>query len=167
MIIAGSPASRGWFRSMERATLFRCGLSVLVDWEGKGCTVHFWGVHTRLSQSEARERFFCLVRSCLLCSSLTPALFEPPTLSTLFLHFVAGKQVEYGSDSTGSGFPDRPATSSTDPAFGTPEYLATSSWNIKNVAFCEGSTIRHVAHDIPGINQPWLYWGMTFATFCW
>ena len=75
-------------------------------------------------------------------------------------------QVEYGSDSLGSGFPDRPACV-TEPAFGTPEYVAASSWNIKNVAFSEGSTIRHVAHEIPGINQPWLYWGMLFATFCW
>jgi hypothetical protein len=24
-----------------------------------------------------------------------------------------------------------------------------------------------VSAKIPGINQPWLYWGMLFATFCW
>ena len=69
---------------------------------------------------------------------------------------------EYGSDSLGSGFPT--ALHATEPAFGTP-VVAASSWNIKNVAFSEESDplLRTRFWD----NQPWLYWGMLFATFCW
>jgi [histone H3]-trimethyl-L-lysine4 demethylase len=86
-------------------------------------------------------------------------------------------QVEYANDldtaRVGSGFP-RPA----DPfhavakgaegvAFTDPNYYLNTAWNLNNLPFAHGSLLRHMHTKINGINVPWLYCGMLFATFCW
>ena len=40
-------------------------------------------------------------------------------------------------------------------------------WNLHNLPFANGSLLRHVPHVINGINVPWLYIGMLFASFAW
>ena len=53
------------------------------------------------------------------------------------------------------------------PNFTDPEYYSNCGWNLNNTPFCPGSALRHVTHDIDGINKPWLYLGMLFSSFCW
>ena len=40
-------------------------------------------------------------------------------------------------------------------------------WNLHNLPFAPGSILRHVPQIINGINVPWLYIGMLFASFAW
>jgi hypothetical protein len=48
-----------------------------------------------------------------------------------------------------------------------PDYYATTNWNTNNIASAPGSLLGYVKTPINGINVPWLYLGMLFASFCW
>jgi len=84
-------------------------------------------------------------------------------------------EIEYANDLSTqefvSGFPlhqpSDPPLGSTDAAFGTPEYYRICGWNLNNISSWPGSAIRCVTHSIDGVNKPWLYLGMLFASFCW
>ena len=67
------------------------------------------------------------------------------------------------------GLSDPAAVGPTDaaPDFTDPEYYRICGWNLNNTSYCPGSVLRHVTHDIDGINKPWLYLGMLFSSFCW
>ena len=73
--------------------------------------------------------------------------------------------VEYGSDitteKTGGGFPKH----SRD--IQVPQFYAETEWNPANIPFAKGSILRNLKDRINGINVPWLYFGMPFATFSW
>jgi histone demethylase JARID1 len=62
--------------------------------------------------------------------------------------------VEYGNDldtqKYGSGFKK-----------------SSHPWNLNNLPHLSASILRHIASEINGVNVPWLYYGMMFATFCW
>lgn len=84
--------------------------------------------------------------------------------------------VDYGNDidSTiyGSGFLTggsrvQMAKYIRNPDFGDPEYYRQSTWNLNNVPSAPGSVLTYVKTPINGINVPWLYFGMLFASFCW
>lgn len=45
--------------------------------------------------------------------------------------------------------------------------LLVHRWNLHNLPFAPGSILRHVPQIINGINVPWLYIGMLFASFAW
>lgn len=51
--------------------------------------------------------------------------------------------------------------------FGTDEYYRNCGWNLNNISSWPGSPIKYVTHAIDGINKPWVYHGMLFASFCW
>jgi histone demethylase JARID1 len=51
--------------------------------------------------------------------------------------------------------------------FADPEYYRNTGWNLNNLPYAYGSLLRHVHTAIKGINIPWLYCGMLFASFCW
>lgn len=51
--------------------------------------------------------------------------------------------------------------------FSNPDYYRTTGWNLNNLPYAYGSLLRHVHTEIKGINVPWLYCGMLFASFCW
>ena len=46
-------------------------------------------------------------------------------------------------------------------------YYAKTGWNLNNLPQWPGSLLRHIRTPINGVNVPWLYCGMLFATFCW
>jgi histone demethylase JARID1 len=88
--------------------------------------------------------------------------------------------VEYANDIDttiyGSGFPKLSAgkhrmNSGNEPkdsaTMFTDDYYLRSGWNLNNIANVEGSVLKHLEHPINGINVPWLYVGMLFASFCW
>jgi len=60
-----------------------------------------------------------------------------------------------------------PPVESVPVDFSSPEYYQNCGWNVNNMPFLKGSPIRHVQDETPGINVPWLYAGMLFATFAW
>eukprot|EP00897_Mesotaenium_endlicherianum_P000605 jgi/Mesen1/10545/ME000083S10045 len=80
-------------------------------------------------------------------------------------------EVVYGNDLDtsicGSGFPRRsdPCPPGQDRAAW--EAYAASPWNLNNLPKHEGSMLRHVDDNIPGVIVPWLYVGMLFSSFCW
>ncbi len=102
-----------------------------------------------------------------------------------------GVAVEYGNDldtmAYGSGFPRPPgllqgkgdaavfdvgsvgaAGKGRDIGDGRdPEYYARCGWNLNNLPLWPGSVLRSVHIPLKGVNVPWLYMGMLFATFCW
>jgi len=47
------------------------------------------------------------------------------------------------------------------------EYYANTPWNLNNLPTAKGSVLQYLRTPINGINVPWLYIGMLFATFCW
>lgn len=47
------------------------------------------------------------------------------------------------------------------------EYYARTGWNLNLLPYMKGSIIRHMKASVNGINVPWLYVGMQFASFCW
>ena len=101
--------------------------------------------------------------------------------------------VEYGNDldtlTYGSGFPrakdlmmlsggegseERFATETIGKdkegrgrVLGTPEYYERCGWNMNNLPLWPGSVLRYIRAPLKGVNVPWLYMGMQFATFCW
>lgn len=80
-------------------------------------------------------------------------------------------EVLYGSDLDtgvyGSGFP---RAADSVPAWSTAdawEAGARNPWNVNNFPTLEGSMLRLVHDNIPGVMVPWLYIGMLFSSFCW
>ncbi|EFJ09775.1 hypothetical protein SELMODRAFT_955, partial [Selaginella moellendorffii] len=80
-------------------------------------------------------------------------------------------EVLYGSDLDtsvyGSGFP-RP--NDAVPKWAKQdswEAHANSPWNLNNFPKLNGSMLRLVNENIPGVIVPWLYVGMLFSSFCW
>ena len=47
------------------------------------------------------------------------------------------------------------------------DYYARCGWNLNNLPLWPGSVLRSVRIPMKGVNVPWLYMGMLFATFCW
>ncbi|TMW60236.1 hypothetical protein Poli38472_000278 [Pythium oligandrum] len=86
-------------------------------------------------------------------------------------------QVEYANDldttQVGSGFPRATnpfaavAKGKESVDFFDPKYYEHTAWNLNNLPFAHGSLLRHMHTAINGINVPWLYCGMLFATFSW
>jgi len=88
-------------------------------------------------------------------------------------------RVEYANDQdvrvNGSGFaapaPEDEAIAG-DPArvpvdFADPKYYTVTGWNLRNLARAKGSLLRHMKGQVGGVNVPWLYVGMLFASFAW
>ncbi|KAG3114053.1 hypothetical protein PI124_g7203 [Phytophthora idaei] len=87
-------------------------------------------------------------------------------------------EVEYANDldisQVGSGFlrskkrfASRTMKGKQPIDFADPEYYRNSGWNLNNLPDAYGSLLRHLGAAINGINVPWLYCGMLFASFCW
>lgn len=47
------------------------------------------------------------------------------------------------------------------------DYYASTGWNLNNIPSAEGSVLRYLQTPVNGVNVPWLYMGMLFASFCW
>lgn len=83
--------------------------------------------------------------------------------------------VEYGSDldthKYGSGFPlaekDHKLAASLPCDFESRDFYKYTGWNLNNLPHYLGSILRHIKGNYNGINVPWLYVGMLFATFAW
>ncbi|KAF8412259.1 hypothetical protein HHK36_000220 [Tetracentron sinense] len=80
-------------------------------------------------------------------------------------------EVLYGSDldtsKCGSGFPrvDDPRPPSIE--IEVWDKYSASPWNLNNLPKLQGSMLRAVRDNIPGVMVPWLYIGMLFSSFCW
>ncbi|KAA0151738.1 hypothetical protein FNF29_04422 [Cafeteria roenbergensis] len=86
--------------------------------------------------------------------------------------------VEYGNDQdvrvNGSGFsfPDPGDACAGDPDrvpvdFRDPQFYKRSGWNLNVMPFAKGSLLAYMKEKVAGINVPWLYVGMLFASFAW
>jgi hypothetical protein len=94
--------------------------------------------------------------------------------------------VEYGNDidthQYGSGFPKHQKKNITSSFtsvrkvendeeekenMNNPYYYSTTNWNLNNIPSAPGSLLKYLKTEVTGINVPWLYIGMLFATFCW
>jgi histone demethylase JARID1 len=62
---------------------------------------------------------------------------------------------------------DNRSSSDNDVIVFDDEYYAESPWNLNNLPTAKGSVLQYLRTPINGINVPWLYIGMLFATFCW
>lgn len=58
-------------------------------------------------------------------------------------------------------------TERVDPDFENPEFYRRTGWNLNNLPHVEGSLLRYLSDGVNGVNVPWLYLGMMFATFAW
>lgn len=46
-------------------------------------------------------------------------------------------------------------------------FYVNTGWNLNNIPTARGSVLQYLQTPINGINVPWLYVGMLFASFCW
>lgn len=46
-------------------------------------------------------------------------------------------------------------------------FYASTGWNLNNIPTTKGSLLQYLRTPINGVNVPWLYLGMLFASFCW
>jgi len=46
-------------------------------------------------------------------------------------------------------------------------YYRRCGWNLNNIPSVQGSLLKYVEAQIPGVMVPWLYVGMLFTSFCW
>lgn len=46
-------------------------------------------------------------------------------------------------------------------------FYASSGWNLNNIPTTKGSLLQYLRTPVNGVNVPWLYVGMLFASFCW
>lgn len=90
-------------------------------------------------------------------------------------------QVHYANDldtsQFGSGFPPRSVVPGdwSEAASGRadghslqdPAFYAKTGWNLNNLPFLRHSVTGHVEEPVQGVNVPWLYYGMLFASFAW
>lgn len=138
---------------------------------------------------EWMERYYCDHPT----PPLTPASSENPPPPVISLDELAKDYwsivetrhreafVEYGNDleiaDYRSGFiVDDDSMSSTDKSgveasdcedMFSRDYYARTGWNLVNIATCKGSLLKYLNTPINGVNVPWVYIGMLFATFCW
>ena len=87
--------------------------------------------------------------------------------------------VEYGNDldtvKFTSGFPRNghfaipmiPKVKEATESVFDEKFYASTGWNLNNIATSKGSLLQYLRTPINGINVPWLYVGMLFASFCW
>jgi len=87
-------------------------------------------------------------------------------------------EIEYANDldtiAYKSGFPKKNQdnevkienNNTSDNVFNN-EYYEETAWNLNNLPTAKGSVLQYLRTPINGINVPWLYIGMLFATFCW
>ena len=47
------------------------------------------------------------------------------------------------------------------------KFYKTTGWNLNNLPHIDGSVLKYLKTPINGVNVPWLYMGMLFASFCW
>jgi histone demethylase JARID1 len=47
------------------------------------------------------------------------------------------------------------------------DFYLKSGWNLTKLPSARGSLLQHITESINGVNVPWLYIGMMFASFCW
>lgn len=88
-------------------------------------------------------------------------------------------EVQYGNDvdttTFGSCFPLDAEPAVTGGGLDKPDVKAESAsrkskysrWNLNYLPTDDKSLLKYVNLPINGINVPWLYFGMLFATFCW
>ncbi|ETW08892.1 hypothetical protein H310_01385 [Aphanomyces invadans] len=85
-------------------------------------------------------------------------------------------EVEYANDLdisiVGSGFPQVARDARRDDPhehvdFSSRAYYDHTAWNLNNLPSARGSLLRHIDAQINGVNVPWVYFGMLFASFCW
>jgi len=55
----------------------------------------------------------------------------------------------------------------TSTAVFTDDFYCQTAWNLNNIAYADGSVLKHLRTAVNGVNVPWLYMGMLFASFCW
>jgi hypothetical protein len=51
--------------------------------------------------------------------------------------------------------------------FGHSAISRARSWNLNNLPYADGSLLGYIGEEMNGVNVPWLYYGMLFATFAW
>ncbi|XP_061360879.1 lysine-specific demethylase REF6 [Gastrolobium bilobum] len=89
----------------------------------------------------------------------------PLETETLFWKATVDKpfSVEYANDMPGSAFAAAKCRDSGDP----PATLADTAWNMRGVSRANGSLLRFMKEEIPGVTSPMVYVAMLFSWFAW
>jgi histone demethylase JARID1 len=51
--------------------------------------------------------------------------------------------------------------------FGSENYYTHCGWNLNNLPWVSESLLKVLDENVAGVNVPWMYYGMLFASFCW
>ncbi|XP_077250607.1 lysine-specific demethylase JMJ705-like [Tasmannia lanceolata] len=95
--------------------------------------------------------------------------FGKKTLSTLEIETLFWKanadkpfNVEYANDMAGSAF-----AGICGKKYGEAETVGETAWNMRGVSRANGSLLRFMKEEIPGVTSPMLYIAMMFSWFAW
>ncbi|CAJ1975005.1 unnamed protein product [Sphenostylis stenocarpa] len=121
------------------------------------------GDHYTFTEFESKAKSFekaYLKRHTRKGSGLGPSPLETETLfwkATLDKPF----SVEYANDMPGSAFSPKCRHA------GDPTSLADTPWNMRAVSRANGSLLRFMKEEIPGVTSPMVYVAMLFSWFAW
>lgn len=75
--------------------------------------------------------------------------------------------VEYANDMPGSAFPPMREKKTGEVVSGGATNVGDTAWNMRGVARANGSLLRFMKEDIPGVTSPMVYVAMLFSWFAW
>ncbi|KAI4319048.1 hypothetical protein MLD38_032696 [Melastoma candidum] len=115
---------------------------------------------------ESKARSF--ERSYLKKLGKKPPL-SPLELETLYWKASVDKplSVEYANDIPGSAFPPNYSSSSVGCGGVGSSNVGETAWNMRWVSRAEGSLLRYMKEEIPGVTSPMVYLAMMFSWFAW
>lgn len=121
------------------------------------------GHHYSFREFEAKAKAFekSYLKKGKKCGQLSPLEVE-----TLYWKATADKpfSVEYANDMPGSAFgPVNDAKGGGDGAVS----VAETAWNMRGVSRANGSLLRFMKEEIPGVTSPMVYVAMMFSWFAW
>ncbi|XP_019463749.1 PREDICTED: lysine-specific demethylase REF6 isoform X1 [Lupinus angustifolius] len=120
------------------------------------------GGHYTFKEFEAKAKAFEKTYLKKHCSSKSNNVVAPSALEVETLYWKATLDkpfsVEYANDMPGSAF---------GPASNGGESVGDSAWNMRVVSRANGSLLRFMKEEIPGVTSPMVYVAMLFSWFAW
>ncbi|KAJ8450621.1 hypothetical protein Cgig2_020258 [Carnegiea gigantea] len=123
------------------------------------------GEHYTLQQFEAKAKNF----EKTYLKNRTKKSLSPLEIETLYWKANGDRpfSVEYANDMAGSAFPPMKEKKTGEMVSGGAATVGDTAWNMRGVARANGSLLRFMKEDIPGVTSPMVYVAMMFSWFAW
>jgi len=123
------------------------------------------GEYYTLQQFEAKAKNF----EKTYLKNRTKKSLSPLEIETLYWKANGDRpfSVEYANDMAGSAFSPMKEKKTGEMVSGGAATVGDTAWNMRGVARANGSLLRFMKEDIPGVTSPMVYVAMMFSWFAW